>query len=379
VEAELVDSGERTKVTCDFLYMCSGYYRYDEGFSPRFEGVERFNGEIIHPQHWPEDFHYDGKRVVVIGSGATAVTLVPVMAERAQHVTMLQRSPSYIVSLPARDSLADKLRDRLPDSTAYSIVRWKNALLQMLSYQLSRRRPELMKALLRRGITRALPPDYDIDTHFTPRYEPWDQRLCLVPDGDLFEAISAGSASIVTDAIETFTENGIRLASGHELEADVIVTATGLNVRVLGGVALEVDGEPVDVPQKTLYKGAMLSGVPNMVMTLGYSNASWTLKADLVSDYVARLLEYMDAHGYRECRPTEPDPQLPRIPALNLKSGYILRALDSLPKQVAQPPWGLHQNYARDIRVLRRGQIDDGTLVFSAGATASADRDLVAA
>jgi cation diffusion facilitator CzcD-associated flavoprotein CzcO len=379
VEATVAGSGESLQLTCDFLYMCSGYYRYDEGFSPRFEGTERFQGQIIHPQHWPEDLDYDGQRVVVIGSGATAVTLVPAMAERAEHVTMLQRSPSYIVSLPAQDSLAEALRKRLPDSVAYSIVRWKNVLLQMGSYQLSRRRPELMKALVRRGIARNLPPDYDIDTHFNPRYDPWDQRLCLVPDGDLFEAISSGSASIVTETIETFTENGIRLGSGDELEADIIVTATGLNLQLLGGVTLEVDGETVDFPQTTLYKGLMLSGVPNMALTVGYSNASWTLKADLVSDYVCRLLRYMDERGFRECRPIEPAPELPRIPALNLKSGYVLRALDSLPKQVEHPPWGLHQNYARDIGLLKRGEIDDGTLEFSIGARAPAERQLAAA
>ncbi len=379
VEAQQTSTGETVRLTCDFLYMCSGYYRYDEGYCPQFEGIERFQGHIVHPQHWPEDLDYTGKRVVVIGSGATAVTLVPAMADRAAHVTMLQRSPTYIVSLPGRDPLADVLRGRLPDRVSYAIVRWKNVLLQMLSYQLSRRRPQLMKAILRRGISGSLPPGYDIDTHFKPSYQPWDQRLCLVPDGDLFEVLRDGSASIVTDRIQRFTENGILLESGQELEADVIITATGLNLQLLGGMSVEVDGKDVDPAETVVYKGAMASGVPNMAMALGYTNASWTLKADLVSDYVCRLLKYMDEHGYTKCTPVEPPADVPRSPALDLKSGYVLRSIASLPKQVDKAPWRLHQNYALDIRLFRHSPIDDAGLVFEAAPARARDPELIAA
>jgi monooxygenase len=381
VDVELAETGETVSFTCNFLYGCSGYYRYDEGYCPPLEGIERFRGQLIHPQHWPEDLDYSGKRVVVIGSGATAVTLVPAMADRAEHVTMLQRSPTYIVSLPAQDPLAEKLRGRVPERLRYAIVRWKNVLLQMLSFQLSRRRPSLMKAIIRRGVVQSLPPDYDIATHFTPSYDPWDQRLCLVPDGDLFKAISSGSASIVTDRIETFTAQGITLASGRELLADIVVTATGLNLLMLGGMELEVDGEKVDLAEKVVYKGAMLGGVPNMAMALGYTNASWTLKADLISEYVCRLLRYMDEHGYVRCTPVEPDPNIPREPVLNLKSGYVMRSIDRLPKQVDRAPWRLNQNYALDIGLFRRGEIADGGLEFSPGAPIApqADSELLAA
>jgi monooxygenase len=366
VHAERTDTGETVRFTCDFLYGCTGYYRYDEGFTPAFEGRERFAGEIVHPQHWPEDLDYDGKRVVVIGSGATAVTLVPAMARRAGHVTMLQRSPSYIVSLPARDPLAVLLHRILPARLAYPLLRWKNVLLTQLSFQLSRRRPELVKRLVRKGVRRRLPSDYEIDPHFKPLYDPWDQRLCLVPDGDLFEAINRGEASIVTDRIETFTENGIALASGAELEADLIVTATGLNVLFLGGIALSVDGEQVDPAETVAYKGMMLSGVPNLALALGYSNASWTLKCDLVSEHFCRILNHMDANGLRVFTPRPPDPSMPRMPIIDLQSGYVLRSIDSLPRQGARTPWRLHQNYARDIRMLRRGPVVDEGLEFSA-------------
>jgi monooxygenase len=367
VEAERAGDGGTVRVTCDFLWSCSGYYRYDEGFTPRFEGEERFEGPIVHPQHWPEDLDYAGKRVVVIGSGATAVTLVPAMAETAGHVTMLQRSPTYIASLPAVDRIAAALRRRLPERAAYAAVRWKNVLIQMLFYQLSRRRPELVKRLIRKGAQNALPPGYDVDRHFKPRYDPWDQRMCLVPDGDLFRAISDGSASVVTDTIATFTERGIELSSGEELEADVIVTATGLNLLFLGGMELTVDGEPLDVPSTMAYKGLMLSGVPNMAFTVGYTNASWTLKADLTSEYVCRLLNHMSAHGYRSCVP-EVDPSVSEQPLLNLNSGYVLRSMDEFPRQGSREPWRLRQNYLFDIRTIRRGAIDDGALRFSNGA-----------
>ena len=320
VTAERGEAGETVRLTCDFLWACSGYYRYDEGFTPRFEGEERFAGPIVHPQHWPEDLDYAGKRVVVIGSGATAVTLVPAMAREAAHVTMLQRSPTYVASLPSEDRIAARLRRRLPERAAYAAVRWKNVLLQMLLYQLSRRRPQLIKRWLRKGAQSALPPDFDVDTHFKPRYDPWDQRMCLVPDGDLFRALSDGSASIVTDTIASFTERGIELDSGGELKADVIVTATGLNLLFLGGVELSVDGVPIDPAGAMAYKGMMLSGVPNLAFTVGYTNASWTLKADLTSEYVCRLLNHMAAHGYRRCVP-EVDPSIHEEPLLEPQLG----------------------------------------------------------
>ncbi|HYV16120.1 MAG TPA: NAD(P)/FAD-dependent oxidoreductase, partial [Conexibacter sp.] len=347
VDVERADSGEAFQITCDFLFGCTGYYRYDEGYTPQFPGTERFAGKIVHPQHWPDALDYDGKRVVVIGSGATAVTLVPAMAERAAHVTMLQRSPTYIVSLPAHDPLAHAVHRVLPPRAAYAVVRWKNVLLTTLSYRLSRRAPNLMRKLIRRGVERRLPEGYDVATHFTPRYDPWDQRMCLVPAGDLFEAIARGDASVVTDGIETFTERGLRLASGAELEADVIVTATGLNMLVLGGMTLSVDGRDVDLADTVGYKGIMFSGVPNLALTLGYTNASWTLKGDLAAEYVCRLLNHMDARGYRVCTPRRPDPSLPTSPMVDLTSGYVQRSLDALPKQGAKRPWRLHQNYAR--------------------------------
>jgi monooxygenase len=372
VEAERTDNGEAMRLTCDFLWTCSGYYRYDQGYTPGFEGTERFSGPIVHPQHWPEDLDYEGKRVVVIGSGATAVTLVPAMAERAAHVTMLQRSPTYIASLPAQDRLAAWLRRRLPERAAYAAVRWKNVLIQSIFYQLSRRRPEMIKRFIRRGVERSLPLGYDVNRHFKPHYNPWDQRMCLVPDGDLFRAISTGEASVVTDTIRTFTERGVELDSGEALEADVIVTATGLNLLFLGGIELEVDGEPVDVPRKMTYKGMMLGGVPNMAFTVGYTNASWTLKADLTSEYVCRLLRHMNAHGYRRCVP-EVDPSVTEQPLLDFTSGYVQRSLEDFPKQGSKEPWKLRQNYVFDIRTIRRGAIDDGAMRFGSGEAGTVD------
>jgi monooxygenase len=368
VEAERADGAETATFTCDFLFMCSGYFRYDRGYMPEFPGVERFGGRVVHPQHWPEDLDYAGKRVVVIGSGATAVTLVPAMAKDAGGVTMLQRSPTYVVSLPGEDPIANRLRRMLGDRAAYAIVRWKNVFLQAFSYRLSRRRPELMKKLLRRGVERALPPGYDVDRHFTPRYNPWDQRLCLVPDADLFEAISDGSAEIVTDRIRTFTESGIELESGAELEADVVVAATGLNLLFLGGASLTLDGEEVDLPAKMTYKGMMLSDVPNLAFTLGYTNASWTLKVDLTSEYVCRLLNHMDSHGYARCVP-QIDPSVVEEPLLDFNSGYVLRSLKDLPKQGSKEPWKLRMNYPLDLRSLRYGPIEDDAMRFSAGST----------
>jgi cation diffusion facilitator CzcD-associated flavoprotein CzcO len=380
VEALRTDTQQMVKLTCGFLLMCSGYYRYDEGYTPDFEGTERFRGRIVHPQKWTEDVDYEEKRVVVIGSGATAVTLIPAIAQSAEHVTMLQRSPSYIVSLPAEDAIANFLRRVLPAKLAYSIVRWKNVLITMLVFQLSRRRPGFAKALVRKGIEKRLPQGYDIDTHFKPRYSPWDQRLCLVPDGDLFDAICAGRASVVTDDIDTFTENGLRLASGAELEADLIVTATGLNLLTLGGMQITVDGRDVDVSETMSYKGMMLSGVPNMAMAFGYTNASWTLKCDLTCGYVCRLLNHMDDHGYVQCIPQNHDASVAEEPFIDFTSSYVLRSIDQFPKQGSKAPWRLHQNYALDILALKLGRVDDGAMRFSRGTRApDAEEPLAAA
>ena len=368
IEVARTDTGETERLTCGFLWACSGYFRYDEGYVPEFEGLERFSGPVIHPQHWPEDFDYAGKRVVVIGSGATAVTLVPTMAEKAAHVTMLQRSPTYVVSMSAEDPIAARLRRRLPDRLVYSIVRWKNILMQMLAYQLSRRRPAAAKRLIRTGVERSLPPGYDVDTHFKPPYSPWDQRMCLVPDGDLFEAIRDDRASVVTDHIETFTEKGLLLKSGTELEADAIVTATGLKLLFLGGIQVTVDGEEVDLPSKMTYKGMMIEGVPNLAFVIGYTNASWTLKADLTSEYVCRLLAHMDTHGHARCVAEVRDPTIIPQPHFDFTSGYVLRSLDQMPKQGSKKPWRLRQNYPLDLRAVRYSPIDDGTLHFSSPA-----------
>jgi cation diffusion facilitator CzcD-associated flavoprotein CzcO len=364
VEAKRADTGETVRMTCSFLLMCSGYYRYDEGYTPQFPGIERFAGQVVHPQQWNEEIDYAGKRVVVIGSGATAVTLVPALAQQAAHVTMLQRSPSYIVSLPAEDPIAKLLRRVVGTRIAYPIVRWKNVLLTLLSFQLSRRRPQLVKALVRKGVQKRLPPDYDIDTHFKPRYGPWDQRLCLVPDGDLFEAICEGRASVVTDGIEEFTHAGVRLQSGAELEADLVVTATGLNLLALGGMKLVVDGREIEPSQTMSYRGMMLSGVPNMAVTFGYTNASWTLKADLTCGYVCRLLNHMDGRGYASCSARH-DPSIPQQPFIDFSSGYVQRSIDKFPRQGSRAPWRLYQNYALDIMSLRFGAIEDGTMEFS--------------
>jgi monooxygenase len=373
--------GETVEITCDFFYGCTGYYRYDEGFTPEFAGSERFGGQIIHPQHWPEDLDYRGKRVVVIGSGATAVTLIPAMAPDTEQITMLQRSPGYVVTLPGQDPIAKGLRRVLPNKAVYAIVRWKNVLTQMAFYQLSRRAPRFTRKLIRRGVERQLPQGYDIDRDFEPRYNPWDERVCLVPGGDLFAALRSGRADVVTDTIETFTEKGLKLTSGRELEADVIVTATGLNLLVFGGIEISVDGERKEFKDLVGYKGAMFGGVPNLAIALGYTNASFTLKCDLVSQYVCRLLNYMDANGLKVATPREPGPALSREPFIDLKSGYVLRALDQLPMQGETHPWRLHQNYARDIRLFKRGPIDD-EISFSPGprrASEPGERDEVPA
>ena len=365
VEVERSDTGETLQMTCGFLLGCTGYYRYDHGHTPAFPGTERFRGRIVHPQRWPEDLEYAGKRVVIIGSGATAVTLVPAMASTAAHVTMLQRSPSYITSLPSVDPVAQTLHRVLPDKAVSSIVRWKNVLVQLGIFQLSRRRPELVKRLLRKMLERQLPAGYDIDRHFTPRYDPWDQRLCLVPDGDLFKALRKGSASVVTDHIDTFTETGIRLQSGEELAADIIVTATGLSLLMLGGIRLTVDGAAVPVPERKTYKGMMLEGVPNFAFAIGYTNASWTLKADLTGEYLCRLLRHMDAHGHQKCVPINDDPAVIERPLLDFSAGYIQRSIDQLPRQGSKAPWRLWMNYPADVLALRFGPVTDQAMKFS--------------
>ena len=360
---EVDRGGDPVTLTTHLLWACGGYYDYDQGFSPEFPGQEDFRGTIVHPQHWPEELDYAGKRVVVIGSGATAVTLVPAMAGAgAGHVTMLQRSPTYILSLPGRDPLATRLR-RLPTRVSYPIVRWKAILLAVATYQLAQRRPELVKSLIRKMTAKQVPAGVDVDVHFKPAYNPWDQRLCFVPDGDLFKAMRAGRASVVTDHIDTFTETGIRLRSGEQLEADVVVTATGLTLKAMGGIELVVDGTPVKMQDTMTYKALMLSDVPNFVFTIGYTNASWTLKADLVADFVCRLLTYLDEHGVR--RAVAPrDPSVGEQRLIDFSSGYILRALDELPKQGDREPWQLRQNYLRDVRSINHDRIDDGVLTF---------------
>jgi len=365
VEIERGPKRERVRLSCNFLWMCSGYYDYQAGYLPDFPGIGRFGGRIVHPQKWTDDIDFAGKRVVVIGSGATAVTLVPAMAETAEHVTMLQRSPTYMVTRPSRDPLADKLRRRLPLKLAYAVTRWKNVLLGMYFYQMCMRKPEKVKSLLLGGVRQMLGPDYDIDTHFTPRYNPWDQRLCLVPDADFFRAIRRGKVSIVTDHIESFTETGVKLKSGAELPADLIVTATGLVLLPLGGAKLTVDGRAVDPARTFIYKGMMYSDVPNLASVFGYTNASWTLKADLVCEYVCRLLNRMDRGGFRQCTPRNSDPTLKEEPWVNFSSGYIQRALAKQPKQGSKRPWKLYQNYALDLLSLRFGSMRDKAMVFS--------------
>lgn len=373
VRAERSDTGETVELTSSFLLMCSGYYDYERGYTPQFPGREDFTGTVVHPQHWPEDLDYSDQRVVVIGSGATAVTLVPAMAGDAAHVTMVQRSPSYVISLPADDALAASLRRRLPARVAYQLVRVRNVALMTLTYQLSRRFPEAAKRVIRRGVMRQLPADFDIDTHFKPLYNPWDQRLCVCPDGDLFEALRSGRASVITDEIEAFTPGGLRLRDGTELPADVIVTATGLNLLALGGLQISVDGAPLELPEHLAYRGLMLDGVPNLAMSIGYTNASWTLKCDLTCEYVCRLLNHMREQGYRQVVPVVDEADdVERQPLIDLASGYVLRSVDKFPRQGAKPPWRLRQNYPLDVASLRLGKLEDGVLRFSAGPGAAA-------
>jgi monooxygenase len=368
VDIERGPDRERNQLTCSFLFMCTGYYDYGHGYTPDWSGFERFRGRVVHPQRWPQDLDYTGKRIVVIGSGATAITLVPAVAEQARHVTMLQRSPTYIVSRPSQDALGAWLRQRLPYRLADHVTRWKNIALGMYFYGLARRRPEKVRATILQLAREQLGPGYsedDVERDFSPRYNPWDQRLCLAPDGDFFKAIKAGKASVVTDTIETFTERGIRLSSGKELDADIIVTATGLVMRLMAGVEIVVDGAPVDLGQTLSYKGVMYSDVPNLAQAIGYTNASWTLKCELIAGYVCRLLNFMDAHKYIECLPKRPAGMRGEESAVALMSGYVERARASLPLQGSHKPWRTYNNYFRDFVNMRFGAVNDGVMRFS--------------
>lgn len=365
---EIDRGGERIAITADWIFSASGYYRYDEGYTPRFEGRDRFAGQIVHPQHWPADLDYTGKKVVVIGSGATAVTLVPAMAENAGHVTMLQRSPTYVLPVPSEDAIANALRKVLPAQLAYQITRRKNIGVQRLIWQTSKRYPRAMRRFIRAANARQLPKDFPIDEHFKPTYDPWDQRLCTVPDGDLFKALRAGTASIVTDRIATFTESGIRLESGRELDADIIVTATGLNMQVFGGINLTIDGAEVNLAEKVSFKGMMLSDVPNLAYAIGYTNSSWTLKVGLLCEHFTRLLSHMDDIGADVCYPELPTPDMPTRPLLDFGAGYVQRSVDSLPRQGLGYPWLTSMNYQADAKVLRGGPVEDSNLRFTSRA-----------
>lgn len=356
-------AAETTQLTCNFLYLCTGYYEYEQGYTPEWPGFNDYKGTLVHPQKWPDELDYGDKNVIVIGSGATAVTLVPAMAKTAKHVTMLQRSPTYIVTMPSQDRIANFFRSMLPAKAAYALSRWKNILRQSFFYEGSRRYPNAMKRLIAKGVRKEIGRE-DLEKHFTPKYNPWDQRLCVVPDSDMFEAMRNGKASVVTANIETFTETGVRLDDGEELRADIIVTATGLNLKIMSGLELVVDGESVDLSTKFAYKGMMYNDVPNLAQAFGYTNASWTLKCDLTSQYVCRLIKHMDANGLDYCVARANDPTLERVPVLDFNSTYITRVLDQLPSQGSKHPWRLHQNYFKDLSMLRYARLDDGAMEF---------------
>ena len=368
VEARNERTGRKQRFTAGYLIAATGYYDYDRGYRPQFPGEERFGGQLIHPQHWPDDLEYAGKRILIIGSGATAITLVPALAEQAAHVTMLQRSPTYVMSLPAEDKISDALRRVLPDSTVWRLARRRNVLLQRGLYKLSRSRPRAVRKLMLRGVERQLGGAADL-RHFTPRYDPWDQRLCIVPDGDLFRVIRDGRAEVVTDTVETFTETGVRLASGRELEADIVVTATGLQVQLMGGADLEVDGVPVPLGERVTYKGVLLEGVPNASIVFGYTNASWTLKADIACEYTCRLLNHMQQRGYETAVAYATDADRGAGSVMSaLSAGYVRRADGRLPRQGTRGPWKVRNDYVRDAPVLRAGAIEDGVLTFTRAA-----------
>lgn len=360
------NNGEEKQITCSFLSVCSGYYNYDQGYSPEFPGAADFKGKIIHPQHWPESLDYAGKKIVVIGSGATAVTLIPSLVKGgAGHVTMLQRSPTYIGSLPLVDPIAEKTNKYLPKNLAHFVNRWKAIGFSTAQYQLARRFPQYMRKTLLTMAKHRLPEGYDVEKHFGPRYNPWDERLCLAPNGDLFKTIKAGKADVVTDTIDTFTETGIKLNSSEQLQADIIITATGLNMQLFGGASVTRNGEEIDLTKSMTYKGLMLSGVPNMAITFGYTNASWTLKADLVSEFICRVLNFMDANGFDKVEPEHPGEAVDELPFMDFTPGYFRRAMDSLPKSGSEAPWRLKQNYFFDLRTIRHGKVDEESLHFT--------------
>jgi len=367
VEAARGEAGDPVRLRCNMLLMCAGYYSYEHGHTPDFEGRDSFRGTVVHPQDWPEDLDYRGKRVVVIGSGATAMTLVPAMAGDVQHIVMLQRSPTYVISMPDRDQIANALRRVLPEKWAYAITRRKNIAMQRWIYRQARRNPERVRRRLVGWVRKALGPNYDVDTHFAPSYNPWEQRLCLIPNGDLYDAINSGKASVVTDRIRRFTENGILLESGKELAADIIVTATGLDLVVLGGAEIRVDGEVVEFAKSFTWKGIMFSGVPNLVSTFGYVNASWTLRADLIAEFSCRLINYMDENDYLSCTPRlrESDRDMkPRPWVEGFSPGYLQRVAGDLPKQGDREPWLNLQDYKLDRRRFLEEGFDDAALHF---------------
>ena len=357
----------RTRFSCGFVLMCSGYYSYESAYTPRFEGASDFSGQIVHPQFWSDAIEYAGKRVIVIGSGATAVTLVPALSEKAAHVTMLQRSPSYVFSAPSENPIVRVLQERLPPQAAYFLARWISIVANAGFYKLTRLWPKAMNRFMLDRVREALGPDFDVEQHFTPRYNVWDQRVCLIPDADLFRALLSDRASIVTDSIDRFTARGIRLQSGRELEADLIVTATGIDMQMLGGSEVEVDGRRLEITSVLTYKGCMFSDVPNFAQFFGYTNASWTLKADLTARWLCRLLGHMDQHGAQRCVPRRVDPSITPEPLLPLTSGYIARAVARLPMQGSKFPYKVYQNYVLDMLTVQLAKIDDGTLEFSAG------------
>ena len=366
VQVENKKTQELQDFTCDFLFLCGGYYNYEEGYTPHFAGRENFLGQIIHPQKWPKNLDYKNKKVVVIGSGATAVTIIPTMAEEAAHVTMLQRSPTYFLSAPDEDPVGNFLRKIISSKLTYKLVRWKNIRFQWWFFQKCRKFPKKVKEFLIKQVREELGPNYDIETHFTPKYNPWEQRMCLVPNGDFFNAINAGKASVITDHIDRFTKKGIKLKSGGEVEADLIVTATGLNLEVCNGIKLEVDNNEVDISKTMTYKGMMFSDVPNLVATFGYTNASWTLRADLTSEYVCRLLNFMDKKGYANCCPRTAEHVEPEGDWLDFTSGYVKRSMHKFPKQGSRDPWRNTQNFPKDVLAIRWGNIDNKELKFTA-------------
>ncbi len=365
VDVEQKGDGTRLQFTCNFLFMCSGYYDYNQGYMPEFAGASDFNGQLVHPQHWPEDLDYSGKKVVVIGSGATAVTIVPEMAREASHVTMLQRTPTYMVWRPGGDPMAEKLRQWFRPNFASSIIRWRNILFGMYFFRMCRKQPDKVRNMLLDGVREQL-PNVDIDKHFTPPYQPWDQRLCLVRDGDLFEAVRDNRASVVTDQIERFTADGIQLKSGESLPADIIVSATGLNMQLMSSLAVSVDGESVNAADSLSYKGMMFSDIPNLAVSFGYTNASWTLKCDLTCEYVCKLLNYMKKHNFSECLPARSAGEEAVAPFIDFSSGYVQRAMEKFPKQGKDKPWKVYQNFMLDKIALGLSSVDDGIMQFSA-------------